>query len=61
MWIRWQLFISLIMYCMLMDKSGEYVNLIRKKQNREFVTEQSIHFGGLMIDDEVHLIHGKIQ
>ncbi|CAD8128971.1 unnamed protein product [Paramecium sonneborni] len=47
--------------CMLMSKSGEYVNLIRKKQNGEFVTEQSIHFGtnslyGVMSDDGEYLI-----
>ncbi|CAD8129168.1 unnamed protein product [Paramecium sonneborni] len=47
--------------CMLMSKSGEYVNLISKKQNGEFVTEQSIHFGnyhlfGVMSDDGEYLI-----
>ncbi|CAD8163646.1 unnamed protein product [Paramecium pentaurelia] len=30
--------------CILMSKNGQYVNLIRKKLNAEFVTQQSIHF-----------------
>ncbi|CAD8063522.1 unnamed protein product [Paramecium primaurelia] len=30
--------------CILMSKNGLYVNLIRKKLNAEFVTQQSIHF-----------------
>ncbi|CAD8191342.1 unnamed protein product [Paramecium pentaurelia] len=42
--------------CILVSKNGEYVNLIRKQQNGEFRTEQSIHFGinslyGVMSDD----------
>ncbi|CAD8131100.1 unnamed protein product [Paramecium sonneborni] len=45
----------------LMSKNGEYVNLIRQKQNGEFLTEQSIHFGisslyGAMTDDGEYLI-----
>ncbi|CAD8106202.1 unnamed protein product [Paramecium primaurelia] len=31
--------------CILLSKNGEYVNFISKKQNGEFLTEQSIHFG----------------
>ncbi|CAD8097631.1 unnamed protein product [Paramecium sonneborni] len=46
---------------MLMSKSGEYVNFIRKKQNGEFVTDQSIHFEtpllfGVMSEDGEYLI-----
>ncbi|CAD8066623.1 unnamed protein product [Paramecium primaurelia] len=47
--------------CILVSKNGEYVNLIRKQQNGEFRTEQSIHFGinclyGVMSDDGEYLI-----
>ncbi|CAD8179281.1 unnamed protein product [Paramecium pentaurelia] len=47
--------------CILLSKNGEYVNLIRKKQNGEFLTEQSIHFGsnslyGGMSEDGQYLI-----
>ncbi|CAD8149863.1 unnamed protein product [Paramecium pentaurelia] len=45
----------------LVSKNGEYVNLISKKQNGEFLTEQSIHFGihclyGTMSNDGEYLI-----
>ncbi|CAD8187355.1 unnamed protein product [Paramecium pentaurelia] len=45
----------------LVCKNGEYVNLITKKENGEFLTEQSIHFEvddlyGTMSDDGVYLI-----
>ncbi|CAD8111485.1 unnamed protein product [Paramecium primaurelia] len=47
--------------CILLSKNGEYVNLIRKKQNGEFLTEQSIHFRtnslfGGMSEDGQYLI-----
>ncbi|CAD8204330.1 unnamed protein product [Paramecium pentaurelia] len=47
--------------CILLSKNGEYVNLIRKKQNGEFLTEQSIHFAtysifGGMSEDGQYLI-----
>ncbi|CAD8111487.1 unnamed protein product [Paramecium primaurelia] len=47
--------------CILLSKNGEYVNLIRKKQNGEFLTEQSIHLGtndlfGGMSEDGQYLI-----
>ncbi|CAD8130144.1 unnamed protein product [Paramecium sonneborni] len=47
--------------CILLSKNGEYVNLIRKQQNGEFLTEQSIHFGttnlfGRMSEDGKYLI-----
>ncbi|CAD8119575.1 unnamed protein product [Paramecium primaurelia] len=45
----------------LVSKNGQYVNLIRKKQNGEFLIEQSIHFGinslyGTMSNDGEYLI-----
>ncbi|CAD8191781.1 unnamed protein product [Paramecium pentaurelia] len=45
----------------LFSKNGEYVNLIRKKQNGEYLTEQSIHFNtnvlfGRISDDGEYLI-----
>ncbi|CAD8069657.1 unnamed protein product [Paramecium sonneborni] len=51
----------IIQKCMLMSKSDQYVNLIRKKQNGELVTEQSIYFGtydlyGVMSDNGEYLI-----
>ncbi|CAD8051945.1 unnamed protein product [Paramecium primaurelia] len=47
--------------CILLSKNGQYINLIRKKQNWELLTEQSIHFGtnslfGVMSDDGEYLI-----
>ncbi|CAD8173424.1 unnamed protein product [Paramecium octaurelia] len=47
--------------CILMSKNGQYVNLIRKQQNGQFVTEQSIHFDtnyiyGRMSDDGQYLV-----
>ncbi|CAD8109486.1 unnamed protein product [Paramecium primaurelia] len=44
--------------CILLSKNGEYVNVIRKKQYGNFLTEQSIHFkttwlyGGMSNDGE---------
>ncbi|CAD8128832.1 unnamed protein product [Paramecium sonneborni] len=45
----------------LVNKNGEYTNLIRKKQNGEFLTQQSIHLGtsnltGVMSEDGQYLI-----
>ncbi|CAD8095958.1 unnamed protein product [Paramecium primaurelia] len=45
----------------LLSKNGEYVNLIKKKQNGQYLTEQSIHFGtnvlfGGISDDGEYLI-----
>ncbi|CAD8185616.1 unnamed protein product [Paramecium octaurelia] len=52
----------------IVSKNGEYVNLIRKKQDGDLLTEQSIHFGtntlfGTMSDDGEYLItwDGKSQ
>ncbi|CAD8067413.1 unnamed protein product [Paramecium primaurelia] len=47
--------------CMLVNKNGSNVSLIRKKQNGEFMTEESIEFGtqyifGYMTDDGQYLI-----
>ncbi|CAD8108898.1 unnamed protein product [Paramecium primaurelia] len=47
--------------CILVSKNGEYVNLIRKIQNGEFLTEQSIHIGisslfGTMSNDGEYLV-----
>ncbi|CAD8175734.1 unnamed protein product [Paramecium pentaurelia] len=39
--------------CILESKNGEYVNLIRKKQNGKFLTEQSIHF-------EINQLYGNM-
>ncbi|CAD8213064.1 unnamed protein product [Paramecium pentaurelia] len=47
--------------CLVVNKNGKYVNLIRTKENGEFKTEQSIEFGhqnlfGCMSDDGQYLI-----
>ncbi|CAD8110620.1 unnamed protein product [Paramecium primaurelia] len=47
--------------CILVNKNGSNVSLIRKKKNGEFITEQSIEFGtqfiyGYMTDDGQYLI-----
>ncbi|CAD8163737.1 unnamed protein product [Paramecium octaurelia] len=47
--------------CMVVNKNAQNVNLIRKKINGEFITEQSIEFGtfdiyGCMSDDGQYLI-----
>ncbi|CAD8192433.1 unnamed protein product [Paramecium pentaurelia] len=47
--------------CILVSKNGQYVNLIRKKINGEFLNQQSIHFNtfdlfGRMSDDGQYLI-----
>ncbi|CAD8214035.1 unnamed protein product [Paramecium octaurelia] len=47
--------------CILVSKNGEYVNLIRKTLNGQFVTQQSIHFNtnklfGGMSDNGEYLI-----
>ncbi|CAD8060830.1 unnamed protein product [Paramecium primaurelia] len=47
--------------CILVNKNASNVNLIRKKQNGEFIIEQSIYFGtgsnyGYMTDDGQYLI-----
>ncbi|CAD8215306.1 unnamed protein product [Paramecium octaurelia] len=47
--------------CILVSKNGQYVNLIRKTLNGQFVTQQSIHFNtnslfGGMSDDGEYLI-----
>ncbi|CAD8165526.1 unnamed protein product [Paramecium pentaurelia] len=46
---------------MLVSKNGEYVNIIRKKQNGDLLTQYSIHFGtnriyGAMSDDGQYLV-----
>ncbi|CAD8214490.1 unnamed protein product [Paramecium octaurelia] len=47
--------------CLLVNKNGQYVNLIRKNQNADFITQQSIDFGhqyvyGQMSEDGNYLI-----
>ncbi|CAD8116781.1 unnamed protein product [Paramecium primaurelia] len=47
--------------CMLVSKNGEYVNLIRKNENGDLFTYQSIHFGtyylyGVMSENGQYLI-----
>ncbi|CAD8156365.1 unnamed protein product [Paramecium pentaurelia] len=47
--------------CMLVSKNGEYVNFIKKKENGDLLTEQSIHFGtyfiyGAISDDGQYFI-----
>ncbi|CAD8082830.1 unnamed protein product [Paramecium primaurelia] len=47
--------------CMLMSKNGEYVNIIRKKQNGDLLIQQSMHFGtklisGTMSDNGQYLV-----
>ncbi|CAD8214532.1 unnamed protein product [Paramecium octaurelia] len=47
--------------CILVSKNGQYVNLIRKTLNGQFVTQQSIHFNtnslfGVMSDNGEYLI-----
>ncbi|CAD8117003.1 unnamed protein product [Paramecium primaurelia] len=47
--------------CLVVNRNGKYVNLIRTKENGEFKTEQSIEFGnynlfGCMSDDGQYLI-----
>ncbi|CAD8214457.1 unnamed protein product [Paramecium octaurelia] len=47
--------------CILVSKNGQYVNLIRKTLNGQFVTQQSIHFNtnslfGVMSDNGDYLI-----
>ncbi|CAD8205161.1 unnamed protein product [Paramecium octaurelia] len=47
--------------CLLVNKNGQYVNLIRKNQNADFITQQTIDFGhdylfGQMSEDGNYLI-----
>ncbi|CAD8197250.1 unnamed protein product [Paramecium pentaurelia] len=47
--------------CLLVSKNGMYINLIRKKENGDFILEQSIQFGtqssfGKLTDDGEYLI-----
>ncbi|CAD8117754.1 unnamed protein product [Paramecium primaurelia] len=51
---------------MLVSKNGEYVNLIRKEQNGDLLTIQSIYFGtnllyGAMSDDGQYLVTWDIE
>ncbi|CAD8215365.1 unnamed protein product [Paramecium octaurelia] len=47
--------------CLIVNKNGNHVNLIRKNQNPDFIAHQSIDFGhrflmGQMSEDEEYLI-----
>ncbi|CAD8131261.1 unnamed protein product [Paramecium sonneborni] len=47
--------------CLLVNKNGQNINLIKRKENGDFITQQSIDFGtsslfGIMSDNGEYLI-----